>query len=596
LIRKSPLYIYCLLIVISNGTLADVDTSTNKSYRLFASGDTMLSRRLPSLVYQLGPQYPLRSLDYLIKDADIAMTNLECVIATQGSFWDKQENKPFYYRAPPIMLDVLTEAGIDVVSTSNNHAMDFGPDALLEERELLEMANIAAIGSGRNIDEAAQPVYIKTGDIIVAFLGITTYNEPIAARPDRAGVFWADNNNDILKILGPVIAEARRHADLVVFTPHWGGNWTDGPTESRVQLAHTLIDLGVDAIMGHSAHQLHGVEIYNGHPIVYDMGNFLWELQQYKNRTRYTAGFVFDFDHTGFTKLTIYPMEMQFGRTIPAEGDTLQYIQLLMTDMSKKINPAIEFQQDGDALVLELHPSSRPVENKTSPEILHMAGQTRSLPDILRFKKSNIVYDAAPEWTTGQQPIKLSHGVEIIGSRVVEAVHRDGGFYAEVVLQVSRPLPGWYAEIKGVERHGRDEFIWQHPVANGDWPPESWQNNQIGADLIMVRPPQLQGGTYDLYWRLVNPAVGETTTAAETDKGLIDGFIPIGEIWAGSAGILRTAAGVSWSGDLDAMQSFLQRFDLTKDRIMLFGGAGIVVLSLAIIPGAMMLWRRRPAD
>lgn len=268
------LFSFCTALMFCNSvSAATPDAASGKTYRLFASGDTMLGRRFPALVYEKGPVWPLQQLSDLIKHADIAMTNLECVIATRGTFWDKGEEAPYHFRAPPRMLDVLTEAGFDVVMTSNNHSMDFGPEALLEELELLDAVNIMAVGSGRNAEAAAKPKYIKVGDRVMAIIGLTTYNSHIAAQKDRAGALWANDDKQILDILGPAITEARHHADLVIFSPHWGGNWTEHPTPQRVELAHKLIDLGVDAILGHSAHQLHGIEIYKNKPIVYD-----WEI------------------------------------------------------------------------------------------------------------------------------------------------------------------------------------------------------------------------------------------------------------------------------------------------------------------------------
>ena len=123
-------------------TSRNIKVADDKTYQLFASGDTMLSCDFPSQVYLNGPQWPLQELKHLIKNSDIALTNLECVIATQGKFWDKREHKPFYYRAPPVVLDVLVDAGFDVVITANNHSMDFGPDALMEQIELLELASL----------------------------------------------------------------------------------------------------------------------------------------------------------------------------------------------------------------------------------------------------------------------------------------------------------------------------------------------------------------------------------------------------------------------------------------------------------------------
>jgi len=286
---------------------------------------------------------------------------------------------------------------------------------------------------------------------------------------------------------------------------------------------------------------------------------------------------------------------MQFAHTVPATGDMLLNIQALMIRLSKELNPAVEFQHEGDALVLSLQPPQSSLENKTPPGKVYMAGHTRSLPDELRMKRSNVVYGAIPDWVNRDQSIALTHGVEFLGARTVEAAHRDGGFIAEIVLKVSGPLNGWSAVINGVERSGNDQFTWYYPVANGNWPPESWRENDIGADLILVRPPRLKGGTYDLYWRLVNPATGEATSPVDADEVRANGFIPIGEIWMGSLGIPREAAGVSWSGDLDFFQSVLKTLNLTRQRIILLTRFGVLALIIAAVVITIKSWRRRSA-
>jgi poly-gamma-glutamate capsule biosynthesis protein CapA/YwtB (metallophosphatase superfamily) len=580
----------CALLLSCGCALADAaPAGRGDTYRLFAGGDTMLSRQLPALVLEHGPAWPFGPLSQLIAGADIALTNLECVIAARGYFWDKGEDNPYYYRAPPFMVDVLTAAGFDAVMTANNHAMDFGPDALLEQLELLEAVNLVAVGSGRTVDEAAAPRYVKVGDLMLAVLGLTTYNRPIAARADRAGVLWTESNAEILQGLAAAIAEARAHADLIVFSPHWGGNWTERPTPQRVELAHALIDLGVDAILGHSAHQFHGIEIYKGRPIVYDMGNLLWDSQG-SRRSQWSAGFVLDFDRTGFTRLSIHPLRLQPGRTVPATGADFDRIRDTMLRLSAELDPAVAFDTRGQVLAVELAPVARERAAPSPPARWQAAGRGVRLPDAWRARRSNVVLAAAPTWLGAQPPLRLTHGVEYLGAQLPEIVRSGSGFTAAVALKVAGPLaPGWQGMIKGVRRGGGDEFHWAHPVADGNWPPADWRPGETGPDLTLVRPPRITGGTYDLYWRLEHADSGEAVRPA---AGTSDGFVPIGEIWVGSLGVPRGVAGVAWSGQPDARQRLLRKFNITREFILAAawaGGALLVVTALA----ALAAWLRR---
>jgi poly-gamma-glutamate capsule biosynthesis protein CapA/YwtB (metallophosphatase superfamily) len=590
-----PLSLLCALLLCCGCSHADVTPAGRAAtYRLFAGGDTMLARRLPGQVLEHGAAWPFGPLTPLIAGADLALTNLECVIATRGHFWDKGEFNPYYFRAPPFMLEVLTAAGFDVVTVANNHSMDFGPEALLEQLELLEAADIAAVGAGRSVEEAAAPRYVKVGDLVLAVIGLTTYNSLIAAQEDHAGVHWLDNNARILRALAPRIAEARRHADLIVFSPHWGGNWTERPTPQRIELAHALIDLGVDAILGHSAHQLHGVEIYRGRPIVYDMGNLLLDSQGERD-SQWSAGFVLDFDRTGFTRLSIHPLHLQPGRTVPAAGADFTRIADRMQRLSVELDPAAAFDIAGGVLTLALRPPPRTSTATAPPARLYEAGRAGP-PHDWRALRSNVVLSAPPAWTEAQPAVRLTHGVEFLGARVPEIVRSGSGFTAEIALRVAGPLgPGWQGIIMGVRRGAGETFAWPHPIADGNWPPADWRPDETGLDLTLVRPPRLKGGTYDLYWRLEH-ASGEGVIGPEHGgAGAPGGFVPIGAIWVGSLGVPRGVAGVAWSGQPDTRLRLLRAFNLTREVIIAAAWTGGALLAATALALAALLWRRRAA-
>ena len=590
MIEKCLCLLCCITLVLCGSAWARETPDTgDKSYTLFAGGDTMLGRRFPAMVYEKGPTWPLAALLPLISGADVAMINLECVLSSRGTFWNKDEEDPFYFRAPPVMADVLTRAGFDVVMTANNHAMDYGPEALLEEHEILDAVGIAAPGSGANREEAAAPRYVKVGDLVLAFIGLTTYNRPIAAQVDRPGVQWAEDNARILKVLQDSVAEARRHADLVIFSPHWGGNWTEQPGAGRVALAHAIIDLGVDGILGHSAHQLHGIEVYKNRPIVYDMGNFLWDVAHWQKRGQVSAAFLLDFDRSGFKRLSIYPIKLLVDRTVPAEGHDLRQVETTMINLTRKLDPEVTFQHTDRGLVLALHPGPGHARRHELPKKLYEAGHQRPLPASIRLRRGNAVYDAVPDWVKTGKPIRLSHGVEFLGARLPEAVRDGSGFAADIFLRVGGPLHGgWYGVIKGVRRDGRDRFVWPHPIANGGWTPEIWRKGEIGDDVVLVRPPLVKGGTYRLFWRLEKGS----GAAAAVSANYPNGYIPLGEIWIGSLGMPKGPSGVAWSGRLDTDQTILKKLNITRAFILWFvhwGGAIVIVVSVVLY----FVYRRR---
>ena len=511
----------------------------------------MLARWVAYGVYQDGPGNVLAGVKHLSSQSDIAMTNLECVVSTRGKFWHKGEHRPFLYRARPETLDVLTLAGFDLVVTANNHSMDYGPEALLEELELLDAAGMAQVGSGRNKKEAARPTYIKTGHLIVAFIGFEPYFPACSAKDDSPGTFHSLGEDSLPETLKPLLEEARKHADLVVFTPHWGANWTENASRERIKLAHEIIDLGADAILGHSAHQLHGIEIYKGRPIVYDMGSFLFD-NVHKNRMRKSAAFILTYASGGFTKLSIYPLLLYPSRTALAPRAERAEIKDLILRLSREIDPAIHFQDEGDFLSITFEPQPPSPVRSFDPEYAHDTGRTKLLPKAYRERKTNVVFDLRPDWTSGFKPVLLQRHVVVLGARHSEAVRPERGFTAEVALLVPGPLKDgiWAASIKGMNRETGESFIWQHPIADGGWMPPLWKSGQIVVDRTFVRPPSLAEGNYDLFFRLEDISRQVSLRPKDPASGDPEGYVRIGEIMIKTEGIPDGPSGVAWDGRL----------------------------------------------
>ena len=510
----------------------------------------MIARWVHYSAYEKGAAWMLEDIKGLVSDADIAMTNLECVVSTRGEFFDKAEDRPYLYRARPEMLDILTEAGFDLLVTANNHSMDYGPEALLEEMEFLDAVGIACVGTGRNLKEAATPTYIKVGEIVIAFIGLEDYFPVCAARPDCAGTFHAKGTEAILKALEEPIASATRSADLVVFTPHWGTNWTENPTAERIELAHKIIELGADAILGHSSHQLHGVEVYKGRPIIYDMGSFFFDTVG-QGRLRFSAGFVLEFDRTGFRSLSMHPLRLHSSRTVRAIGTDLEYIQNLLLKLTGELDPDLKLLKQGGVISLSLEPEPRLRPRPTTPTRALDTARTVTLPLKFRKRKTNVVFDEPPVWTRSFEPVTLERGVQVIGAHTPQAVRPRTAFTADVALAVSGPLGGpWIASTKGARRGSADQFTWQHPFADGGWLPHLWEKNQIVVDRTLVRPPRLPEGVYDLYWRLENQADKSVLHVLKSGGSDTDGYVHIGEITVTTNSIPKGPAGLSWDGRL----------------------------------------------
>src|ERR671918_1919570 len=125
--------------------------------RLALAGDTMLGRGVAERRAEASPQslFAPEIVD-AAREADVFVLNLECCISERGAPWP-DPRKPFFFRAPPAATEVLSRLGVDCVSLANNHALDFGPRALLDTFEHLRAAGIRWVGAGNRLDEARAP-------------------------------------------------------------------------------------------------------------------------------------------------------------------------------------------------------------------------------------------------------------------------------------------------------------------------------------------------------------------------------------------------------------------------------------------------------
>src|ERR671919_2298335 len=125
--------------------------------KLGLAGDTMLGRKVAAAIAERGPESLVgEDVVAIAREADLLVLNLECCISERGSPWP-DPRKPFFFRAPPAAVDVLTRLGAACVTLANNHALDFGAEALLDTLDHLDAAGIAQAGAGRDLEEARQP-------------------------------------------------------------------------------------------------------------------------------------------------------------------------------------------------------------------------------------------------------------------------------------------------------------------------------------------------------------------------------------------------------------------------------------------------------
>jgi poly-gamma-glutamate synthesis protein (capsule biosynthesis protein) len=236
--------------------------------RLIFVGDIMLDDGPGRTIASGGD--PLAPFAPLLADADVRIGNLECPIASVGMPLD---SKIYSFRAHPRVVEVL-KGRFDALAVSNNHSGDYGQAAFLETLEHLKTAGIASFGGGRNLSEAHQPLWIERNGVRIAVLG---YNEfkprSFEAGPHWPGIAWSEDS----QVVADIRAARAAGADVVIPFMHWGWEKEPEPSPRQHQLARLMIDAGADAVVGGHPHLTQGTETYRGKPIIYSLGNFVFD-------------------------------------------------------------------------------------------------------------------------------------------------------------------------------------------------------------------------------------------------------------------------------------------------------------------------------
>ncbi|MFL6268979.1 MAG: CapA family protein, partial [Actinomycetes bacterium] len=250
----------------------------------------------------------------VLGQADLVVLNLECCISERGRPWDAP-GKPFFFRAPPRAVELLVLLGADCVTLANNHALDYGVDALADTLDLLAGAGIATVGAGPDLARARRPATLAAGGLRVAVLGVTDHPPDFAAGPDRPGVAFADLGRRLPDWLAQAVAAA--DAEVVLVTPHWGPNMTSEPVGHVRRAAAALLEAGATLVAGHSAHVPHGV----AGRVLYDLGDFLDDYRV-DPRLRNDLGLLFlvTLDGQGPVRLEALPLKLEFCHTRLATG------------------------------------------------------------------------------------------------------------------------------------------------------------------------------------------------------------------------------------------------------------------------------------
>ena len=229
----------------------------NPSLNILFVGDIMLDRNVRNIIDKNGFDSFFSGVKNLIKDADIAVGNLEGTFTPYESITASLQSKELQFTFDPALAPSLADLGFDILGLANNHSMNFGSVGLEMTKRYIGSAGMFYYGDPNNKDEIST-IITKNGIKI----GLIGFHEFTYVNFDKVFV---------------EISSLRKEVDVLVVVPHWGIEYQKEPTEKMRQWAHQFIDLGADAVIGAHSHIIGQTETYKDKKIFYSLGNFAFD-------------------------------------------------------------------------------------------------------------------------------------------------------------------------------------------------------------------------------------------------------------------------------------------------------------------------------
>ncbi len=339
-VPRSFCIIVMLVLFLILGPAARCGEAQEVSF--YAVGDVMLGRYIAKTMTARGSDYPFSKITAALHSADIVFGNLETAISTNDKAKASFPDKPYNFHASAAAAPALKRAGFQVLSLANNHAMDYGPSALLETRRLLDKEGIANFGAGKDLPDARKPAIVTVRNVRFGFLGYgVAHSGRVYATAQRAGI--APVRMDSIR---RDIEAARANVDVLIVSLHWGMEYEKSPSEVQRNEAHQIIDWGADLILGHHPHVMQGMEVYKGKLIAYSLGNFLFD--QKNDWTNKSVILACKFRGKVLSEAGIIPLD-RFRSYFPkvAEGESKKNILEHIRNISAPLNSAMTVPEGG---------------------------------------------------------------------------------------------------------------------------------------------------------------------------------------------------------------------------------------------------------
>lgn len=412
--KKSYIFILIILLVslwgipqiIKNGKRENIDGAKSSWLinlkkkkepvitKVYFVGDIMLARGVESSVNKNfdGDFSNLFKNVPELKEADILFGNLEGPISDKGN----NVGSIYSFRFNPLVLPALKEMDFNVLSFANNHVGDWNVKAFDDTLVNLKENNILVTGAGENSEKAREPAIIEKNGIRFGFLGFSDVGPNwLEAKENSSGILLASDPN-----YESIITEAKEKCDYLIVSIHFGEEYKPIRNNRQEILAHSAVDAGADFIIGHHPHVIQDMEHYQDKPIIYSLGNFIFDQH--------------------FSKETMRGMVYM----LTFEGKELIKEEKMISVLNKKYQPEGLFKEDQIEDIEEVVYSTCPKPDKEYEDMaLLNVGRNISLPEQSYIPKNLVKLDSS---VSVRQDICLTQETKKALKEMIVAAEKDG--------------------------------------------------------------------------------------------------------------------------------------------------------------------------
>jgi len=265
----------------------------------------------------------------VLRDCHLRVVNLECPLVDKGTPVHKSGA---VLKGVSGHINGLATVPFEVATLANNHVFDYGIDAFVQTRNLLQQHGIQSTGAGMSIAEAEKPLMTSVNGVVIAIINFSEGEDLTAASTESPGVLGWEIDRVIERI-----REIRSRVHVIIVICHGGVEYIPFPPPYLADVLQRIAEAGADLVIGHHPHVPQGVQIHHGVPICYSLGNFVFfqptDLLYRKIGYLVRAGLTTE----GVSSLRIIPYEIRSDRLLRVSEKNLPHALKMLASLSEPL-------------------------------------------------------------------------------------------------------------------------------------------------------------------------------------------------------------------------------------------------------------------